>query len=222
MNLGLEGKSALVTGGTRGIGQAIALSLTIYGCKVSVCARKLVPVMDCEVIEADCDLRSNRARVMREVGNIDILVNNVGGLGRVPSDSAGKLGLVLQRNAVAAAHFTLMALPYMRQHHWGRVITISSIYGREVGAGSWFAMAKAAQIALMKSLAFDPQNEGVTFNTVCPGHIRVGNLRENDWPGPWGEPEDVANLVTFLCSDRAKYISGACIVVDGGKESRGF
>ena len=211
-----------MTGGTRGIGWAIALQLATEGCRVTVCARHEVQISGCAFIKADCDHDSERMEVMLKAQSLDILINNIGGLGRVPPDKIEDLELVLQRNAVAAAHFTLMALPYMREHHWGRVVTISSIYGKEGGGQPWFTMAKAAQIALMKTMAQDLRNQDITFNTVCPGHIKVGNPKEGDWPGPWGKPEDVANVVAFLCSDKAAYVNGACIVVDGGKESRSW
>jgi 3-oxoacyl-[acyl-carrier protein] reductase len=103
----------------------------------------------------------------------------------------------------------------MRERGWGRIITISSIFGKEAGGRPWFNMAKAAEISLMKSLA--GKYRGITFNSIAPGHIDIGT---KNFTGQ-GKPEDVANIVVFLCSDRAKHINGACITVDGG-ESRSF
>ena len=221
MDLDLKGKAALVTGGTRGIGRAIAFAMLGEGCQVAVCARHKVPVLGCLVIEADADQATDRERVVRaamlRLRGVEILVNNVGGLGRVP-ESIDHLEGVLNRNAVAAAHFTSLFLRSMVEHQWGRVITISSIYGKEGGGQPWFTMAKAAEIALMKSLSLNRRYDGITFNTVCPGPIQVGNPQES---GRMGQPEDVANLVAFLCSDKARWINGACITVDGG-ESRSF
>jgi len=118
-----------------------------------------------------------------------------------------------------------------KKRKWGRVITISSIYGKEKGPNPGFTAAKAAQIAFMKSLA--GKHEGITFNIICPGHIDTGKpnvkyayLMEKILKFPYkpekiGKPEDVANIVCFLCSDKAKHIDGAVITVDGG-ESHSF
>jgi 3-oxoacyl-[acyl-carrier protein] reductase len=121
---------------------------------------------------------------------------------------------------------------------WGRVVTISSIYGKEAGGRPEFNMAKTAQISYMKNVSRNPKyvRSGVTFNTVCPGFIRTGRWIEierkstrllhfptleweavsNSPSGRLGTPEEVANLVTFLCSDKASFVNGACIAVDGG------
>ena len=96
---------------------------------------------------------------------------------------------------------------------WGRVITISSIYGKEKGHNPYFTAAKAAEIAYMKTLA--GQHKGITFNTICPGHTDVGRPFPDN-PKIIGKPEDVANIVTFLCSELANHINGAIITVDGG------
>jgi 3-oxoacyl-[acyl-carrier protein] reductase len=137
------------------------------------------------------------------------------------------------------ARLTRMILPDMIEQKWGRVLTISSIYGREAGGRPWFAAAKSAQIALMKSLSRTPEyvRNGITFNTVAPGAIMIPDTgwdklqKKNpteynrileDLPmGRMGTPEDVANVVTFLCSDAARFVNGSCVVVDGG-ESRSF
>lgn len=225
MDLNLSGKRALVTGGSRGIGLAISLALKSEGCKVAVFSRGDPFGLNCPFdlfLRANADEPSQRTGVMDKVcehfGGIDILVNNVGGLGRLSSNNVEEWQLVMNRNAWAAAQFTMMAVGCMLVQGWGRVITIASVYGKEAGSTPWFNMAKSAEISLMKCLALDRRYEGITFNSVCPGPIRVGNPKES---GRMGESEDVANLVAFLCSDRARWINGAAIVVDGG-ESRSF
>ena len=129
---------------------------------------------------------------------------------------------------MAAMRFTKLVIPFMRKQKWGRVVTISSIYGKEGGGRPWFNMAKSAEISLMKSLSMDKRlvRDGITFNTVCPGHISVeGKTDEDnveDFPlGRMGSPEEVANVVAFLCSEKTSLVNGACVVVDGG-ESRSF
>ena len=135
---------------------------------------------------------------------------------------------VYNKNAMAAMRFTKLVIPFMRKQKWGRVVTISSIYGKEGGGRPWFNMAKSAEISLMKSLSMDKRlvRDGITFNTVCPGHISVeGKTDEDnveDFPlGRMGSPEEVANVVAFLCSEKTSLVNGACVVVDGG-ESRSF
>jgi NAD(P)-dependent dehydrogenase (short-subunit alcohol dehydrogenase family) len=134
---------------------------------------------------------------------------------------------VYQKNNRCAVQLTTALLPAMLERGWGRVITISSIHGREAGSNPWFMAAKAAEIALMKGLAIDRElaSKGVTFNTVAPGHIWIENkdpepsqaLLEEIPVGVLGRPEDVAAAVVFLCSQQACHINGACLVIDGGE-----
>ena len=212
MELGLKGKKALVTGGSKGIGKAIVDLLIQEGAEVMILSR--TQGLKVDVLSDDLSSIPN---------DFDILINNVGCGGRWGSEeyeSFNEWDEVYKKNAGAATKLTMKCLPYMKQKNWGRVITISSIYGKESGGRPWFVMAKSAEIALMKSLA--GKYEGVTFNTIAPGYINVGkdfgNIPEK---AKIGFPEDVANLVIFLCSDKAKFINGACITVDGG-ESRSF
>ena len=154
---------------------------------------------------------------------IDILINNVGGGGRWGKEDPvitkeEVWTQVYNKNADIARRFTINTLPYMLKKRWGRVITIASYLGKEGIGRPWFMMAKAAEIALMKSLANHYRGSGVTFNSVAPGAIAIPDTA-NETEG--GKPEDVAYLVSFLCSDKASYISGACIGLDGGT-SRSF
>ena len=260
MDLALKGKYALVTGGSHGIGRSVALALAEEGCHVAICARNKERVEKTAAelrdkgikaigIPADAMLPADIERVMKTItddwGTIHILINNVGGGGRWGSEEVEQTSEevwldVYNKNALAAVRFTMQAIPFMRKQKWGRVVTISSLQGREGGGRPWYNMAKSAEISLMKTLAMDPKlsRYGITFNSVAPGAIifsgnewdtlRKENPREFeriiDWKHPLrrlGTPEEVANVVVFLCSEKASLVNGASIPVDGA-ESRSF
>lgn len=253
-------KHALVTGGSHGIGQAIAISLARQNTNVAICARDIHKINEVVNIlkktgvkvlgiQADVlkkkDIEKVEKKIIKEWGTIDIIINNVGGGGRWGKETYEDTPFnvweeVYQKNTNSAIHFTMWAIPYMREKKWGRVITISSIYGKEGGGRPWFNMAKAAQISLMKTLAMTSYlaRDGITFNSVAPGAIMIPNtgweeelkkdqkkfkkkLKENYPLGRLGTPQEIANIVTFLCSNEASFINGACITADGG-ESRSF
>lgn len=203
MELKLKGKKALVTGGSKGIGLAIKKALEAEGVEVISWSRS-------EGVDFDLGLSLTN---FLQIDKIDILINNFGGGGTWKWEDARK---VMDRNYGLMQILTRKFCDTFRE--WGRVVTISSIYGKEKGQNPEFAAAKAAQIAFMKSMILPLSN--ITFNTICPGHIDVGK-EFPDEPEVIGQPEDVADIVTFLCSDLAKHINGACITVDGG-ESHAF
>lgn len=200
-----------------------------------------------EAIGVQADVRKSEdiERVMRAVidawKTIHILVNNAGGGGptttgpleEVPEDVWME---TLSVNTLAAMRFTRLALPHMRKLKWGRVVTLTSKQGREGGGKPWYNMAKSAEISLMKTFAmnFEIARDGVTFNSVAPGAVltEIGNwadfLKENPKKleervkttlplGRLGLPEEVANVVVFICSERASLLNGACIPVDGAE-----
>ena len=210
MNLQLNGRTALITGGCHGIGFAIAKSLSWEGVIVTpICRHTGFDAMKKETYPL--------------WHNYDILINNVGGGGRwgcgIIEETPEEVWQdVYNKNAMTAVRLTMLVLPYMLSRGWGRVVTISSIYGREGGGAPWFNMAKSAQISLMKTLAMKYKDTGVTFNSVAPGEIAIPDTA-NETKG--GKPEDVANIVAFLCSNLAGHINGACVAVDGG-EGRSF
>ena len=260
MNLGIQGKVALVTGGSHGIGLAAARALASEGCRVAICARNVDRVDEAVRdfkssgvaalgVSADVLNRADIERVVKTVieawGTIHILVNNVGGGGRwgspvVEETSEDVWTDVYNKNALAAIRFTRLAIPCMRKQQWGRVVTVASVLGREGGGRPWFNMAKSAEISLMKTLAMTPYlvRDGITFNTVAPGSIMIPDTGwdkeskeypkefaeklDRDFPlGRLGTPEEVATLIVFACSENARLLNGATIVVDGG-ESHSF
>ena len=195
MNLGLQGKIALVTGGSHGIGLATGRALADQGCNVAICARSADRLneaagdlksrgVEALGVAADVLILDDIERVMKTVidtwGTIHILVNNVGGGGRwgspVVEETSEDVWIdVYNKNAMAAVRFTRLAIPFMRKQKWGRVVTIASIHGHEGGGQPWFNMAKSAQISFMKTLAMTHYlvREGITFNTVAPGSIMI-------------------------------------------------
>ena len=258
MNLGIAGKYALVTGGSHGIGRSIALALADEGCNVAICARRQerLDIVAGEIHAKGVHTKGIRCDVEYEKGietvvdtilfawhKLDILVNNVGGGGRWGDDVVEKTSFftweqVFTRNALSAVQFTMRFLPAMIENNWGRVVSIASTLALSRKGKPWYTMAKAAEIALMNSLAGDKRlaRHNITFNSVAPGAIMIPNtgwdeeqkkdptafsqmLNEHYVLGRLGTPDEIANAVVFLCSEKASLINGACIIADGGGTS---
>jgi 3-oxoacyl-[acyl-carrier protein] reductase len=259
MDLGLKGKVVLLTGGSRGIGKAIALTLAEEGCNMAICARgkqeldeaaKKIRAKRVEVLAVQADvskLEDNRkfvSQALEKFGRIDILVNNAG---------TGPLSDPMELpEEVFRHHMDLMffgpfqlcraVIPHMRKQGWGRIINISSIFGKQPGNLVDYDSIKAALNMVTKDLSNYLAKDNILVNAVCPGPIRgllwegpgalaeqLGKVMGMSGPqvmkwfaeqniplGHHGDPEDIANMVAFLASDRAKFITGQCINVDGG------
>jgi len=239
----LKNKTVLVTGGTKGIGKAIVKKLLNNNYNVFTCARNTVNMDDFyelqkennqfQFIQADLkDINGVKSFISKSAyykygWKIDILINNVGGGGSLNN----------YENIMSINYYTMLILsefflPFMIHKKWGRIITISSIYGKEPGLNPYFDAAKSAQIAYMKCMSKKEEyvRNGITFNSILPGHISSGysynknkntvkykNIIDSTPMGKIGEPEDVANTVEFLCSEKSNYINGSCITVDGGE-----
>ena len=256
MDLQLTDKVALISGGTHGIGRATALAFVKEGCRVAVFSRteERVAAMQAELqgfkadflcLQADVTHQEDIARVMdaviRRWGTVHILVNNVGGGGRwgkeVYEETEESVWMeVYEKNVLSAIRLTRLVIPFMRRQKWGRVVTITSIYGRESGGRPWFCMAKSAQTSFMKAMAKNRSlaQDGITFNSVAPGAIMIAGTGwekeqkerarlteefiERELPlGRFGTPEEVAAVVAFVCSGAAGLLNGASIPVDGGQ-----
>jgi 3-oxoacyl-[acyl-carrier protein] reductase len=246
VDFGIEGKVALVTGSTKGIGLAIAQALAREGASVSVVARTESDVkrvaesiggfgVASDVLTEDGCRRAVDETVSR-LGPIDILVNNFGSrAGNNWSDSGPQeFERAFAGNVGVSLRFTQRVLPGMLERGWGRVVVISSVWGREWGGAPAYNAAKAAENSMVKSLAREVAAKGVTVNAVAPGSILwegggwfrrqqadpegIAEFVRHEMPmGRFGSVDEVANVVAFVCSQQASLLTGACINVDGGQ-----
>ena len=233
----LEGKTALVTGASRGIGRAIATELTAAGASVVIGYRsgqdeatELATELDARAIQADVANAEDAARLVAEAGDVDILVNNAGvtrdGLLARMSDDDWRV--VLETN-LSSVFYTCRAVcrPMMKKRA-GAIVNISSVVGVH---GNWgqtnYAASKAGIIGFTKALARELGSRNVRANVVAPGYVKTqltdvlpeeatAAMLENTPLGRLGEPADVAGAVRFLCSDEASFITGEVLLVDGG------
>jgi 3-oxoacyl-[acyl-carrier protein] reductase len=233
----LSGKTALVTGGSRGIGAAIARELAAAGASVVVGYRSgadeagaLAGEIGARAVQADVSTPEEAARLVQEAGDVDVLVNNAGltrdGLLARMSDHDWRE--VIDTN-LSAVFYTCRAVtrPMMRKRA-GAIVNVSSVVGLRGNFGQTnYAASKAGMIGFTKSLARELGSRGVRANVVAPGYVRSrlteaipDDARElmlqNTPLGRFGDPLDVARAVRFLCSDEASFITGEVLLVDGG------
>jgi len=240
MDLGIAGKTALVTGASMGIGRAIAATLAKEGVRLAVMARRrnLLEELERELgqtlVIIECDLLKENSvetiasAALAGLGSVDILVNNAGGSRRFTLESSeAQWEEALTLNFTRQRQLTHRLLEQMIGRKWGRVINITGKSEPE-GLNGAFA-AKAAMHSWAKGLSREVGKHGITVNCVPPGRIISEQILRNYSPefrkhesehdipvGEYGQPEDLANLVCFLASPRARYITGAVIPVDGG------
>ena len=251
MDLGLHHKSALITGASRGLGLAIAQALAAEGCRLAIAARGKEALEDASqalrqagaevlALPADVTVRADLVHLVEETlrcyGKIDILVHNAGGAkGQDVFDtSEADWQEALALNVTALATLAQLVVPSMRKQREGRIIAISSIFGRESGGRMAYNALKAASISLTKALARDLAKDRILVNSVAPGSLLfpgsswerklhadpqgIGRFIKNELPlGRFGTPEEVAALIVFLAAPVASLVTGACIPVDGGQ-----
>ncbi|WP_261134523.1 SDR family NAD(P)-dependent oxidoreductase [Bacillus sp. Marseille-Q3570] len=247
MDLHLKNKTALVTGGSKGIGKAIAEGLLAEGVHVGICARgeedleKMKQQHDgISIYQGDLTEEKLREEIfdqfIAEHGSIDILVNNAGGSngGSIEETSVEQFRDAMELNFHSAVHFSKLAVQKMKEHKQGSIINISSIYGRESGGKTTYNSSKAAMISFTKALADEAISYGIRVNGVAPGAIlhptgnwqkrldenpeKIKQFVEDEIPGGrFGKAEEIADVVTFLASDRASWVVGATLNVDGGQ-----
>ena len=246
MDLGIAGKVALVTAGTRGIGLGIAIALAAEGVRVAIAARTEADVKRTAAslhgagIVADLLTEEGCRRAVSEteqsLGPIDILINNLGvRAGTSWSDTGpAEFEAAFAGNVGTSVRMTQLVLPAMVTRGWGRVIVISSVWGREAGGAPAYNAAKAAEISFVTSLAREVAGKGVTVNSIAPGSIlwegggwhrrqladpdATADLIRREMPlGRFGSVKEVAGVVVFVCSKQASLVNGTAIAVDGGQ-----
>jgi len=245
MDLGIKGRVALVTGGARSLGKADCLALASEGCKIVVLDLNAEGAAEtageisaqggvARGYEVDITNRTQLAdvvgRAQSEVGPVDICVNNAGiiyTLGQLKDMQDSDWDVNIQVNLTGTYNVTKAVFSGMRERKWGRVICMASIAGLMGGFGQTaYATGKMGLVGFAKSVALEGARYNITSNVIAPGIIgpnanlspmyermvkRVALQAE-------GQPEDVASAITFLCSERARYITGAVLTVTGGMD----
>ncbi|MGB7998755.1 MAG: glucose 1-dehydrogenase [Anaerobacillus sp.] len=253
MNLNLENKRVLVTGGSKGIGKAIAKAFYDEGAKVGICARNRDDLEQAKkdigqnlaIFEAD--ITDDRKRVqlldsyIMEFGAIDVLVNNAGGSSgtTIMETDINQFHKAMELNFYSAVHLSQIAAAEMKKQESGAIVNISSIFGRESGGKPTYNNSKSAMISFTKAMADELIADGVRVNGVAPGAIlhpsgnwqkrldenpeKINEFVEKEIPGGrFGTPEEVADAVVFLASEKASWIVGATLNVDGGQSKSNF
>lgn len=242
-----EGRKAIVTGGGRGIGSAIAFRLAMAGAEVMIAdidasqAEKTAKELSgkcVRIIAAQVDVTQEKSvkemieTALKEFSKVDILINNAGIMfrTRIQDITLEEWQKTMQVNLTGPFLCTQAALPSMKKNGYGRIVNISSSAGRSVSTlgGAHYTASKAGLLGFTRAVAKDVATFGITVNAICPGLIDTKMTRDtttkeelekfiNSFPiRRLGLPVEIGDLVVFLCSDKASYITGASIDINGG------
>jgi len=245
MDLGIAGKVALVTGGARNLGRADCLRLAEEGCRVAVVDLNKEGAEETageirgkggQALAVECDIADRAGlkaavdQIERGLGPVDILVNNasiIWTLAQIKDMKDEDWDLNMSVNLTGTYNVTKAVFAGMRERRWGRVICMASIAGLMGGFGQTaYSTTKMGVIGFARAVALEGARYGVTANVIAPGiigeHVKLSPMYERmvkrvAMQRP-GEPEDIANAIAFLCSERARYITGAVLTVTGGMD----
>jgi 3-oxoacyl-[acyl-carrier protein] reductase len=241
VDLGLRGRTAIVCGASSGLGLASAEALAAEGANVSMFARRRDQLereaerIGALAVRGDVSLPGDLERLvtttLEAFGGIDILVWNSGGPPPGPAVAVGdeSLEAAFERLLLAAVRLVRLCLPYLEQSEAGRIVFVTSLAAKEPTAHLALSnMIRPGVIGYAKSLANELGPKGITVNCVAPGRIATPRLTElyGDHPPPeqlaqiplgrWGEPREFGDVVCFVASERASYLNGITVGVDGG------
>jgi 3-oxoacyl-[acyl-carrier protein] reductase len=247
MDLGLNNKIAMVAAASKGLGAAIADSLSAEGAKLSLCARSFERSADANVLKVPCDvskaedLQSWVDETIAHFGQVDILVTNTGGPPAAPflqlAEEQWRLGI--DGTLMNVVRLCKAVIPDMQKRKWGRIVHLTSLVAKQPNPLLTISSTlRAGLSALTKTLGDQVAKDGITVNAILTGHFLTDRQRQladirskeqgitpqqyldkavQDIPmGRYGDPRELAEVVAFLCSDRASYLTGTSIQIDGG------
>jgi 3-oxoacyl-[acyl-carrier protein] reductase len=246
MDLGLRNKGVVVTGGSKGIGRSIVHRFAEEGAKIAICARGVEALegtkreladKGADIYACSCDVGSADAlyrfleTAHEKMGAVDILVNNASGFGLKDDENGWLAGFNV--DMMAAVRAAWKVVPWMKQGGGGAIVNISSVSGLEGGWTTPYSAAKAALVSLSKNLSITLAPLKIRVNTVAPGSIEYpggaweqirqtqrdyyDKVRDTIPLGRMGTPEEIADVVAYLASERASWVNGVCLCVDGGQ-----
>ncbi|HEX8170694.1 MAG TPA: SDR family oxidoreductase [Thermoanaerobaculia bacterium] len=244
MDLGISGRVAMVSAASKGLGRAIAEGLQREGCKISVCSRSGPDFGDvsvsCDVANPD-DLQRWYDETIARLGRVDILVTNTGGPPAAPflklEEAQWRSGI--DSTLLNVVRLCRMVIPEMQSRRWGRIVNLTSFVAKQpVELLTISSTLRAGLSALTKTLADQVARDGILVNAVLPGHFltdrqkQLSEIRAKDQGitpeeylrkseqviplGRYGRVEEMADVVAFLCSERASYVTGTSLQIDGG------
>jgi 3-oxoacyl-[acyl-carrier protein] reductase len=231
MDLGIDGKVALVTAASKGLGYGVAAALAREGCRVAICAReperlaRAAAEMPGEVLAIPADVTDpwSPARLVdatvERFGGLQIVVANAGGppVTRALDVTDDGMLAAVNANMLTSIRLVQAALPHLRAAGWGRIVLLTSQFVKQPSPD--LAYSNAARTGLWawaKTASQDLIGEGITMNLLCPGLHATDRIKELGHEGRMGDPEDFGRIAAFLCSTHVSFLSGAAIQVDGG------